>query len=281
MIPFSLPRAFGKMVGDNRQGYALVAVMASSGLAAVGGISFFECAALGHRARSWPAARWRARKSGSASPARSLFAASTTVTSTGAVELLPRLVHRASAAGSPLFDMMLGEIAPGGIGSGLYGMLILAIVTVFVAGLMVGRTPEYLGKKIRPAEMKYAALYILATPCGRADRQPAIAIGYACRGGAIFNAGPHGLTEVVYAFTSMANNNGSAFAGLGTGTTTCTRSPAASRCCSAGSRRDLRARAGRLAGQTAADAGDRGHARDAQRRCSSACSSAWSSSSSA
>ena len=115
--------------------------------------------------------------------------------------------------------MALGEVAPGGIGAGMYGILVLAIVTVFVAGLMVGRTPEYIGKKIRPTEMKYAALYFLTTAGARAGR------GRRCRSAprsgqdAIFNPGPHGLTEVMYAFTSMANNNGSAFAGLGTAAT--------------------------------------------------------------
>jgi K+-transporting ATPase ATPase A chain len=109
--------------------------------------------------------------------------------------------------------MMLGEIAPGGTGSGLYGMLVLAIVTVFVAGLMVGRTPEYLGKKIRPSEMKYASLYILATPAV-ALIGTGIAMATTTARNSMNNIGPHGFTEVLYAFTSMANNNGSAFAGL-------------------------------------------------------------------
>ena len=119
----------------------------------------------------------------------------------------------ALGGGTAIFDMMLGEIAPGGTGSGLYGMLILAIVTVFVAGLMVGRTPEYLGKKIRPAEMKYAALYILATPAV-ALIFTGIAMATTTARNSMNNSGPHGFSEVLYAFTSMANNNGSAFAGL-------------------------------------------------------------------
>ena len=115
-------------------------------------------------------------------------------------------------------DMALGEIAPGGIGAGMYGILVLAIVTVFVAGLMVGRTPEYIGKKIRPTEMKYAALYFLTLPV-LILTAAALSIGTKVGQDAIFNPGPHGLTEVMYAFTSMANNNGSAFAGLGTAAT--------------------------------------------------------------
>ena len=106
---------------------------------------------------------------------------------------------------------------------------------MFVAGLMVGRTPEYLGKKIRPTEMKWAAAYILATPSS-ALIGAALALGFKTPRASILNPGPHGLTEVVYAFTSMANNNGSAFAGLH-GTRPCTTPPAGSSCWSAGSRR--------------------------------------------
>ena len=116
-----------------------------------------------------------------------------------------------------MFNMMLGEIAPGGVGSGLYGMVVLAIVTVFIAGLMVGRTPEYLGKKIGRGEMLLVAAYVLITPtlvlCGSALAlvvQPGLA--------GLQEAGPHGLSEAVYAVTSASNNNGSAFGGLTTGT---------------------------------------------------------------
>ena len=113
---------------------------------------------------------------------------------------------------------MLGEVVPGGVGAGLYGMLMLAVLTVFIGGLMVGRTPEYLGKKIRPTEMKWAAAYILFTPSA-ALIGAALSLGFKSPRSVIFNSGPHGLTEVMYAFTSMANNNGSAFAGLGTAAT--------------------------------------------------------------
>ncbi len=215
LIPFSLPRAFGTMVGDDKQGWALVAVMAILWAAAVGGISFFEAhlgtagaaPQLAHGAYEGVEVRF-------GTPGCSLFAASTTMTSTGAVNCFHDSLTP-FGGGIALTDMALGEVAPGGIGAGMYGLLILAVVTVFVAGLMVGRTPEYVRKKIRPAEMKYAALYFLTLPVVILT-MAGLSIGTRIGQSAIFNPGPHGLTEIVYAFTSMANNNGSAFAGLGT-----------------------------------------------------------------
>jgi potassium-transporting ATPase potassium-binding subunit len=215
LIPFATPRAFGKMVKDNRQGYALVAVMACIWLLAVGGISFFEAhyglggataAHLAHGATEGVETRF-------GTSGCSIFAASTTVTSTGSVNCFHDSLTP-FGGGIALFDIALGEIAPGGIGAGMYGILILAIVTVFVAGLMVGRTPEYIGKKIRPVEMKYAALYFLTLPVVILTAA-GLSIGTHEGQAAIFNPGAHGLTEVMYAFASMANNNGSAFAGLG------------------------------------------------------------------
>ncbi len=215
LIPFSTPRAFGRMVKDNRQGYALLAVMVSIWALAVGGISFFEshfkvggatAAVLAHGAMEGVETRF-------GTAGCSLFAASTTVTSTGSVNCFHDSLTP-FGGGIALFDIALGEVAPGGIGAGMYGILVLAIVTVFVGGLMVGRTPEYLGKKIRPAEMKYAALYFLTLPTVILIAA-GLSIGTKTGQSAIFNPGPHGLTEVVYAFASMANNNGSAFAGLG------------------------------------------------------------------
>jgi K+-transporting ATPase ATPase A chain len=111
-------------------------------------------------------------------------------------------------------DIALGEITPGGVGSGLYGMLMFAVIAVFIAGLMVGRTPEYLGKKIEPKEMKMAALALLILPLsilGFAAAASVLPVGVS----RIFNPGPHGLSEILYAFTSQTGNNGSAFAGLG------------------------------------------------------------------
>jgi len=119
--------------------------------------------------------------------------------------------------GIAVLNMALGEIAPGGVGAGLYGILVLAMVTVFVGGLMVGRTPEYIGKKIRPIEMKYAALYFLTLPLVILAAT-GLSIALPASRASILNPGPHGLTEILYAFTSMANNNGSAFAGLTTNT---------------------------------------------------------------
>src|SRR5579863_3148128 len=215
LIPFATPRAFGKMVKDNRQGYALVAVMVVIWALAVGGISLFEAhTGTGGAATVAAGHAMEGVETRFGTPGCSVFAASTTVTSTGAVNCFHDSLTP-FGGGIALFDIALGEIAPGGIGAGMYGILILAIVTVFVAGLMVGRTPEYIGKKIRPTEMKYASLYFLTLPVTILTFV-AIAIGTHWRQSAIFNPGPHGLTEVVYAYASMANNNGSAFAGLGT-----------------------------------------------------------------
>jgi K+-transporting ATPase ATPase A chain len=149
-------------------------------------------------------------------PLSALFGASTTLTSTGAVNSM----HDSfSPAGGllALVNMMLGEVAPGGVGSGLYGMLMLAVIAVFVAGLMVGRTPEYLGKKLGRQEMTLASLYVLTTPA-IVLIGTAVAMATGAGRGSMLNDGPHGLSEVLYAFTSAGNNNGSAFAGLSANT---------------------------------------------------------------
>ena len=216
VIPFATPRAFGRLVRDNRQGYALVAVMTTIWLAAVAGISFFQAQGGGAAAKlAGGAMEGVETRFGTAGC--SLFAASTTVTSTGAVNCFHDSLTP-FGGGIALFDIALGEIAPGGVGAGMYGILVLAIVTVFVGGLMVGRTPEYIGKKIRPAEMKYAALYFLTLPVIILTAA-GLSIGTKIGQSSIFNPGPHGLTEIMYAFASMANNNGSAFGGLATDTT--------------------------------------------------------------
>jgi K+-transporting ATPase ATPase A chain len=215
VIPFALPRTFGKMVGDNRQGYLLVGVMVALWLTSIGLISYFEWQHAGTALQA-AGGSMEGKEVRFGIPGSSLFAGSTTVTSTGAVNSFHDS-YTAFGGMIILFNMMLGEVVPGGVGAGLYGMLMLAVLTVFVGGLMVGRTPEYLGKKIRPTEMKWAAAYILATP-GCALIGAALSLGFTVPQRAILNPGPHGLTEVVYAFTSMANNNGSAFAGLGTNT---------------------------------------------------------------
>ncbi|ARF77972.1 potassium-transporting ATPase subunit KdpA [Kitasatospora aureofaciens] len=211
LIPFALPRTFGRMVGDNRQGYAIAAVMAIFWVASTALLTLAESQHSGAALQAAGAAmEGKEQRFGIA--ASTLFASSTTLTSTGAVNSFHDS-FTPFGGGITMFNMMLGEIAPGGTGSGLYGMLILAIVAVFVAGLMVGRTPEYLGKKLGGREMKFASLYILTTPAivlvgtGIAMALPGERAG-------MLNSGAHGFSEVLYAFTSAANNNGSAFAGI-------------------------------------------------------------------
>jgi K+-transporting ATPase ATPase A chain len=149
-------------------------------------------------------------------PDSAVFGTATTLTSTGAVNSFHDSFTSLGGA-MTLLNMMLGEIAPGGTGSGLYGMLILAVLAVFVAGLMVGRTPEYLGKKLGGREVKFASLYLLTTPAIVLSGT-AIAMALPGERAAMLNSGPHGLSEVLYAFTSAGNNNGSAFAGIGVNT---------------------------------------------------------------
>jgi K+-transporting ATPase ATPase A chain len=210
LIPFSLPRVFGRMVGQNRQGYAIVAVMAILALGSVALTVGFETHGAGTVPEAVGAAmEGKETRFGVANSAA--FAAATTLTSTGAVNSFHDS-YTALGGMMPMVNMMLGEVAPGGVGSGLYGMLILAVITVFVAGLMVGRTPEYLGKRIGAREIKLASLYFLVTPVlVLAGTAAAFATG---NSRTALNAGPHGLSEVLYAFTSAANNNGSAFAGI-------------------------------------------------------------------
>ena len=214
-ISFSLPRTFGRMVGAKRQGYAIVAVMA---LIAIVSVSLNLAAQTAHHG-TVPTAVGAASEGAETRfgvPDSSIFATATTLTSTGAVDSAHDSYTSLGGA-TLLVNMMLGEVAPGGTGSGLYGMLILAVITVFVAGLMVGRTPEYLGKKIGAREMKFASLYLLTTPA-LVLVGTAVAMALPAERAGMLNAGAHGLSEVLYAFTSAANNNGSAFAGLGVNT---------------------------------------------------------------
>jgi len=210
LIPFTMPRVFGRMVGQNRQGYAIVAVMSILALASIALTVGFET----HGGGTVPQAVGAAMEGkdvrfGVANSAT--FAAATTLTSTGAVNSFHDS-YTPFGGMMPIVNMMLGEVAPGGVGSGLYGLLILAIITVFVAGLMVGRTPEYLGKKIGAREMKLASLYFLVTPTiVLTGTAAAFATG---NNATALNVGPHGLSEVLYAFTSAGNNNGSAFGGI-------------------------------------------------------------------
>jgi potassium-transporting ATPase potassium-binding subunit len=211
VISFSLPRTFGRMVESKKQGYAIVAVM---GVIATFSVSLMMWFQLQHHG-TVPTAIGSAmegieQRFGVADSA--VFADATTLTSTGAVDSFHDS-YTSLGGMITLFNMQLGEVAPGGTGSGLYGMLILAIITVFVAGLMVGRTPEYLGKKITPREIKLAATYFLITPL-IVLTGTAVAMAMPGQRAGMLNSGPHGLSEVLYAFTSAANNNGSAFAGI-------------------------------------------------------------------
>ncbi|MFC8236508.1 potassium-transporting ATPase subunit KdpA [Streptomyces sp. NPDC057284] len=216
VIAFSLPRTFGTMVGDNRQGYAIVAVMASIWVASVAIVTANELHSVSSAAGHAAGGMMEGKETRFGIWASALFAVSTTLTSCGAVNSFHDS-YTPGGGGMTIFNMMLGEIAPGGAGSGLYGILILAIVAVFVAGLMVGRTPEYLGKKLRGREMKFASLYILTTPA-LVLVGAGLAMAFPGERAAMLNSGPHGFSEVLYAFTSAANNNGSAFAGLSVNT---------------------------------------------------------------
>ncbi|MBU2667368.1 potassium-transporting ATPase subunit KdpA [Actinoplanes bogorensis] len=210
LIPFSLPRVFGRMVGQNRQGYAIAAVMAILAIASVALTIGFEVHGAGTVPQAVGAAM-EGKETRFGIPGSAAYAAVTTLTSTGSVNSFHDS-YTALGGMMPMINMMLGEVAPGGVGAGLYGLLILAVITVFVAGLMVGRTPEYLGKKIGAREMKIASSYFLITPA-------LVLIGTAAafatgNNATALNVGPHGLSEVLYAFTSASNNNGSAFAGI-------------------------------------------------------------------
>lgn len=216
VISFSLPRTFGRMVGSTKQGYAITAVMAVLASVSVFLMLQFQ---LQHHG-TVPTSIGKAfegveQRFGVANSA--VFADATTLTSTGAVDSFHDS-YTSLGGMMTLFNMQLGEIAPGGTGSGLYGMLVLAIITVFIAGLMVGRTPEYLGKKITPREIKLAAGYFLVTPL-IVLTGTAVAMAMPDQRAGMLNSGPHGFSEVLYAFTSAGNNNGSAFAGLSVNTT--------------------------------------------------------------
>ncbi|MFH8752525.1 potassium-transporting ATPase subunit KdpA [Streptomyces rimosus] len=220
VIPFSLTRTFGKLVGNVRQGYAVLATM---GVIWLGFTALMMWTEFAHGGPALQAAggALEGKETRFGIGGSSIFSVATTLTSTGAVDSFHDS-FTAFGGGIQLLGMMLGEIAPGGVGSGLYGMLVMAVIAVFIAGLMVGRTPEYLGKKIGTREIKLAACYILITPT--------LVLGFTAASmvlpdalGSILNtkalgAGPHGFSEVLYAFTSGANNNGSAFGGLNANT---------------------------------------------------------------
>ncbi|WP_165064116.1 potassium-transporting ATPase subunit KdpA [Marisediminicola senii] len=216
VIPFALPRTFGRIVGDNRQGYAVLAAMASIYLLSVTAMTAAELAG-GGAATQAAGAAMEGKETRFGIVLSTLFGTTSTITSTGAVNAMHDS-FTPLGGGMAMVNMMLGEVAPGGVGAGLYGILVIAIVAVFIAGLMVGRTPEFLGKKIGTREIKLASLYILTTPtlvlAGTALSFGIPTVRGDIEGTSIWNPGVHGFSEVLYAFTSAANNNGSAFAGL-------------------------------------------------------------------
>jgi K+-transporting ATPase ATPase A chain len=214
-ISFSLPRTFGVLVGDKRQGRAIVAVMAALAILSVVLMISFQSMHHG-TVPTAVGSSTEGTEQRFGVPDSAIFATGTTLTSTGAVDSFHDS-YTSLGGVMTLLNMMLGEVAPGGTGSGLYGILILAVLTVFVAGLMVGRTPEYLGKKLGGREVKFASLYLLTTPA-LVLVGTAVAMGLPGERASMLNTGPHGLSEVLYAFTSAANNNGSAFAGISVNT---------------------------------------------------------------
>jgi len=216
LIPVALTRTFGMLVGDVRQGYAVLAAMAVIWGAMVTGVTALEAHHPGTAFES-AGASMEGKETRFGEWESSLFAVSTTGTSTGSVNSF-HSSFTGVAGGLLLLNMGLGEVAPGGTGSGLYGMLVLALLSVFVAGLMVGRTPEYLRKKITGREIKLVSLYILTMPL-LVLVGTGIAMSFPGPRASMLNSGPHGLSEVLYGFMSAANNNGSAFAGLSANTT--------------------------------------------------------------
>jgi potassium-transporting ATPase potassium-binding subunit len=215
VVPFALTATYGRLVGSRRQGWALFAAMAVIWAAMTTTAIVAEQAGNPIVARAGvaqPGGNLEGKETRFGVGGSALFAASTTGTSTGAVNSS----HDSYTAIGGLVatsQMLLGEVSPGGVGAGLYSMLVFVLLAVFIAGLMVGRTPEWLGKKVQAREVKLAGLAILVMPALVLVLTGIAAVGAAGsapRG----NLGPHGLTEILYAFTSMANNNGSAFAGL-------------------------------------------------------------------
>ncbi|MHC5175660.1 potassium-transporting ATPase subunit KdpA [Serratia sp. JUb9] len=218
LIPSALCFAFGQAAGENRQGHTLLWAMSLIFVVAVVVVMYAELAGNPHLSAAGADSiiNMEGKESRFGILASSLFSVVTTAASCGAVNAM----HDSfTALGGmvPMWLMQIGEVVFGGVGSGLYGMLLFVLLTVFIAGLMIGRTPEYLGKKIDVYEMKMTALAILVTPT-LVLLGSALALATAAGRSGILNPGAHGLSEVLYAFSSAANNNGSAFAGLSVNT---------------------------------------------------------------
>jgi K+-transporting ATPase ATPase A chain len=214
VVPFALTATFGVMAGDRRQGWAIFAAMAAVYLVAA-------IVAIGAEAGSNPLfpagvdqglGNMEGKEVRFGASAGGLWAATTTGTSTGAVNAMHDSLTPIGGL-VPLFLIVLGEVTPGGVGAGLYGMLVFVLLAVFIAGLMVGRTPEYLGKKVEAFEMKMAMLVVLVLSAGILGFTALATATEAGQAGPL-NAGPHGFSEILYAFASQTGNNGSAFAGL-------------------------------------------------------------------
>jgi potassium-transporting ATPase potassium-binding subunit len=221
MVPFAFPVTFGKAVGSMRQGMVIFASMAILFVAATAfaysleghGNNKLKVAGVGQAATAAsPGGNLEGKETRFGTAYSTLNAMSVTATSAGA-QGSAHESYTPLGGSVPLLNMMLGEVSPGGDGSGLYGKLILVLTAVFIAGLMVGRTPEYLGKKIQSQEMKLVVIYLLAVPAVTlAFSGVAIVLQSALH--SLLSSGPHGLTEMVYSYSSSANNNGSAFAGI-------------------------------------------------------------------
>ncbi len=211
VIPVSLTRTFGKLVGTKRQGYVLLGVM---GLlwAAMLAVTWLSEVYTKSPAALAAGANMEGKEQRFGLSLTSIFADTTTGTSTGAVNGAHDSLS-GLGGGGPLLNMLFGEISPGGVGTGLYGILVMAIIAMFLAGLMVGRTPEYLGKKLGKREVTCAAISMLAMPTV-VLLGSGIALMMPDTLGALGNSGAHGLSEVLYGYASTGNNNGSAFGGL-------------------------------------------------------------------
>ena len=225
IIPTALTYTFGRMVGDTRQGWAVLAAMGillvvllnvclvseQVGNPLIGKLGVDQTASA-----MQPGGNMEGKEARFGIAATAVFATVTTGTSTGAVDSSHDSFTPLGGF-VPLFNMMLAEVVPGGVGSGLYSMLIFAIVGVFIAGLMIGRTPEYIGKKIESFEMKMSSVAILVMPF-IALLGTAVAVSFAAGQAGVANPGAHGFSEILYAFVSASNNNGSAFAGISANT---------------------------------------------------------------
>jgi K+-transporting ATPase ATPase A chain len=225
LIPMALTYTFGRMVGDTRQGWAVFAAMAILFVSLLSITEYQEhqgnplIARLGVDqtvGATQPGGNMEGKEARFGIAASALFATLTTATSCGAVNSMHDS-YTPLGGFVPLFQMQLGEVVFGGVGTGLYSMLIFAIIGVFIAGLMIGRTPEYLGKKIEAFEMKMSSVAILVMPF-LVLVGTAVAVSVEVGTSSVANPGAHGFSEILYAFSSASNNNGSAFAGISANT---------------------------------------------------------------